>query len=57
MVSKAKILQQIARVASIYCRIDYELDLSNCCLCDRGNILSNARWGRKSPVGSILRGL
>ena len=29
MASEAKILQLIARVASDYCRIDYELDLSN----------------------------
>ena len=29
MASEAKILQLIARVASVYCRIDYELDLSN----------------------------
>ena len=28
MASEAKILQLIARVA-VYCRIDYELDLSN----------------------------
>ena len=27
MVSKAKILQSIARVASVYCRIDYELEV------------------------------
>ena len=26
---RGKILQPIARVASIYCRIDYKLDLSN----------------------------
>jgi len=39
MVSEAKILQPIARVASVYCRIDYELDLSKCCLRDRGEIL------------------
>ena len=31
MVSVAKILQPIARVASVYCRIDYKLDLSKCC--------------------------
>ena len=29
MASEAKTLQLIARVASVYCRIDYELDLSN----------------------------
>ena len=29
MVSEGRILQQIARVVSIYCRIDYKLDLSN----------------------------
>ena len=27
MVSEGRILQQIARVVSIYCRIDYKLDL------------------------------
>ena len=29
MVSEAEISQPIARVASVCCRIDYELDLSN----------------------------
>ena len=29
MASEAKILQPIVRVASVYCRIDYDLDLSN----------------------------
>ena len=29
MASEGRILQPIARVASIYCRIDYKLDLSN----------------------------
>ena len=29
MASEEKILQPIVRVASVYCRIDYELDLSN----------------------------
>ena len=29
MASEAKTLQPIARVVSVYCRIDYELDLSN----------------------------
>ena len=29
MSSEAKILQPIAQVASDYCRIDYDLDLSN----------------------------
>ena len=29
MASEAKILQLIAQVASVYCRIDGELDLSN----------------------------
>ena len=30
MAREAKILQPIVRVASVYCRIDFELDLSNC---------------------------
>ena len=30
MASEVKILHPITRVASVYCRIDYELDLSNC---------------------------
>ena len=29
MASEEKILQPIVRVASVYCRIDYELDLLN----------------------------
>ena len=29
MASEAKILKAIAQVTSVYCRINYELDLSN----------------------------
>ena len=29
MASEAQILQPIVRVASVYCRVDYDLDLSN----------------------------
>ena len=31
MVTEAEISQPIARVASVYCRIDHELDRSKCC--------------------------
>ena len=47
MASEAKILQPIAQVASVYCRINYELDLSKLMVMRAtykpGEILSNAQ--------------
>ena len=53
MASEAKILQPIARVASVYCRISHELDLSNrhAIGLQPGKILLNSRWERMSPEG------
>ena len=61
MASEAKILQPIARVASVYRRIDYEQMMNwpyqtvkRSCY-KPGKILSNARWERKSPEGRRFR--
>ena len=53
MASEAKILQPIARVASVYCRINHELDLSNrhAIVLQPGKILLNPWWERMSPEG------
>lgn len=53
MASEAKTLQPITRVASIYCRINHELDLLNrhAIVLQRGKILLNSRWERMSPEG------
>ena len=50
MASEAKILQPIAPVASVYCRINHELDLSNrhAIVLQPGKILLNSRWERMS---------
>ena len=53
MASEAKILQPIARVASVYCRMNHELDLSNrhAIVLQPGKILLNPWWERMSPEG------
>ena len=53
MTSEAEILQPIARVASVYCRINHELDLSNrhAIELQPRKILLNSWWERMSPEG------
>ena len=47
LASEAKILHKIKRVASVYCRIDYQTVMRSCY--KPGKILPNARWERTSP--------
>ena len=56
MVSKAKILQPIARFTSVCSRIDDELDLSNChvIMLQTWQILLNAWWERMLPEGPSI---
>ena len=53
MASEAKIFQPIARVASVYCRINHELDLSNrhAIVLQPAKILLSSWSERMSPEG------